>query len=170
MVQIATHGSWTSSEIVEQVLPCLRDEHARVMLHLLRRLTAYEMLKNADTYETFLPGLEGIRGLPAAEGGTLNAAVHHLVLPEGADAEHPMIQALSSLLRAPLAVVSASVDSNVRVCSACCSAAAYLSHLPFCCFVFLNFPMHLCRLASLFGGNSRARDRPHFVAIVLADT
>jgi hypothetical protein len=73
------------------------------------------MLSRADIYETFLPGLEGIRRLPAAEEVTLDSVVHHLVLADGADAEHPMIQALSSLLRVPLAVVSASVDSAVRV-------------------------------------------------------
>ena len=95
----------------------LRDEHSGLILWLLRHLAAYELLQRRETYERFLPGLEGLRRLPggSAEGASMEAVVEGLVLRDGVDAEHPMIQALSTLLRVPLAVLYASGDAPVRV-------------------------------------------------------
>lgn len=126
-MQIARQEDWTAVEIVAAALQYLRDEHSGLVLWLLRALAACELLQRREVYERFLPGLEGLRRLPEGAEG-MEAVVSGLVLQDGVDAEHPMIQALSTLLRVPLAVVYASGDAPVRVRS-----SLYVACLPWTC-------------------------------------
>ena len=167
-MQLDAYRSLSPSELAGFLLPLFRDEYASLFIHLFRTLTAFEMLTHAETYERFLPGLEGLATLRAAgnfdvhgqsadaessgeDGGggsgngadsaregavpSMEAVVQALVLRDGVDAEHLMIQALATLLDLPLAVVYTGGAATVRVRS--CAYAA----LPSCC-------MLLCVLAA----------------------
>ena len=93
------------------------------IVHLFRCLAAHEMLTHKDAYDHFLPGLEGLQqstkksSFDDTESGVpdVETVVNTLVLQEGVDAEHPMIQALAALLDVPLAVVYTSGVSVARV-------------------------------------------------------
>jgi hypothetical protein len=105
-----------ANEAIIMLAPGFRDEFTHLLVHLFRNLTAYEMLTNFKRYETFLPALEGLPRIPPHVPLSVETAVQYLVLKDGVDAEHLMIQALATLLLIPLAVVYASGDAPVRVC------------------------------------------------------
>lgn len=85
-------------------------------MHLVRQLTAYEMLSHEEDYATFLPAIEGWwRTLAPQEELSVPLVVGHLVVADGVDAEHVMIQAVATLLRMCLAVVYADGQANPQV-------------------------------------------------------
>lgn len=77
-------------------------------MHLIRQLAAYEMLSKHKQYETFLPAIEGLRRSPMLredEEITVPLVVSRLVVVNGMEAEHVMIQALSTLTQVSIGVV-----------------------------------------------------------------
>lgn len=80
------------------------------------------MLCHAARYATFLPGLDTFRASGALGGGDADAderavarAVVDSVIAPGVDADHVMIQALSTALRVPLGVVYAVGEAHAQV-------------------------------------------------------
>ena len=131
-MQLTTYASLSAGELAASLLPLFRDEHAALFIHLFRTLTAFEMLTHADAYDRFLPGLEGLAavrdssffagGNGDSDGGaggdgvpSMETVAQALVLRDGVDAEHLMIQALATLLELPLAVVYTGGAATVRV-------------------------------------------------------
>ena len=133
-MQLTTYASLSAGELAASLLPLFRDEHAALFIHLFRTLTAFEMLTHADTYDRFLPGLDGLaavrdssffaggNGNGDSGGGaggdgvpSMETVAQALVLRDGVDAEHLMIQALATLLELPLAVVYTGGAATVRV-------------------------------------------------------
>lgn len=85
-------------------------------MHLIRQLTAYEMLAHEDHYATFLPAIEGpLRVTVPKQDLTVALVVGNLVVPDGVEAEHVMIQAVATLLGTCLAVVYADGLANPQV-------------------------------------------------------
>lgn len=85
-------------------------------MHLIRQLAAYEMLAHEDQYATFLPAIEGpLRTMVPEEHLTVPLVVGHLVVADGVEAEHVMIQAVATLLGLCLAVVYADGQANPKV-------------------------------------------------------
>lgn len=111
-----------AEEIIAQFRPIFCDDSAYLVISLLRHLTAYEMLAHPEHYGTFLPALEGLARVPGPTPPPLAAVVDALVLQEGVDAEHVMMQALSTALQLPLGVVYAAAGTPVRVCCRLTSA------------------------------------------------
>ena len=95
-------------------------------MHLVRQFAAYEMLSKPMQYETFLPAIEGLKGPPMLRAGeqlTVPLVVSRLVVVNGMEAEHVMIQALASLLQVSIGVVYADGEAmpQVRSCFHSCS-------------------------------------------------
>lgn len=85
-------------------------------MHLIRQLTAYEMLAHEEDYATFLPAIEGWwRTSVPQENLSVPLVVGHLVVVDGVEAEHVMIQAVSTLLGMCLAVVYADGQADPQV-------------------------------------------------------
>jgi hypothetical protein len=161
-LQIATYGEIGADAVAAQLLPAFCDDSAHLYVHLARCLAAHEMLARRDAYERFLPGLEGLEAAlavhpsshpsPAGNAGdggdggaqpagagvgagvpTIEGVVDALVLRDGVDAEHPMMQALAALLGVPLAVVytggAAKVRVRPRALRATCTGRSALLHI-----------------------------------------
>eukprot|EP00892_Ulva_mutabilis_P005539 jgi/Ulvmu1/3357/UM156_0014.1 len=86
------------------------------VMHLIRQLAAYEMLAHEDQYATFLPAIEGpLRTVVPYEQLTVPLVVGRLVVADGVEAEHVMIQAIATLLGLCLAVVYADGQADPKV-------------------------------------------------------
>jgi hypothetical protein len=115
-----------------QRLRCLQDNDGESIMHLIRQLAAYEMLSQSAQYETFLPAIEGLRRSPMLredEVITVPLVVNRLVVVNGMEAEHVMIQALASLLQVSIGVVYADGEAapQVRLSLLCASSATSTS-------------------------------------------
>jgi hypothetical protein len=91
-------------------------------MHLIRQFAAYEMLSKHMQYETFLPAIEGLKRPPMHREGddiTVPLVVTRLVVVNGMEAEHVMIQALSSLLQVSIGVVYCDGEAWPQVRSLC---------------------------------------------------
>jgi hypothetical protein len=100
------------------------------IMHLIRQLTAFEMLAHEDKYQTFLPALEGLKRGPMLREGeelTVPLVVNRLVVVNGMEAEHVMMQALSTLLHLNLGIVYAVGNARPQV-------RTFMYNLHNCCF------------------------------------
>lgn len=189
-LQIAKGGSYTGDDVQGA---CCDPQYAPLLVHLARKITAYEMLSHRERYVDVLPGLEGLAATSSASNKAarssgrasgsrpasaapsahavssgaaspllsvsdasprsgnvpnrgsndgadhaavtaalaqdqqrqqaeqqrpdMDAVVSALVLRNGVDAEHPMMQALCTALRTSIGVVYASGTATARVCA-----------------------------------------------------